>query len=156
MRVYASPGASSFLPSGRLWSGTSRLAERIDKARDCHEQHDTRQKQRVDHGLPPILFTWCTASILYSLYPGKHPRGRLSLEVVNWPVPQRRCKKRSHGENSALSASSPTTTMSSMMPITWSSVKRAARSARQLSSCKKGKKGLIGNNISLSITPKTV
>jgi hypothetical protein len=34
------------------------------------------------------------------------------------PVPQRRCKKRSHGENSILSAIKPITTITTITPIT--------------------------------------
>ncbi len=34
------------------------------------------------------------------------------------PVPQRRCKKRSHGENRILSASNPMITMTNIIPIT--------------------------------------
>ena len=36
------------------------------------------------------------------------------------PVPQRRWRKRSQGENKILSASKPIMTITSMMPMTWS------------------------------------
>ena len=36
------------------------------------------------------------------------------------PVPQRRCRNRSQGEKSSLSAASPMATITSMMPMTWS------------------------------------
>jgi len=45
---------------------------------------------------------------------------RFGLSGPQLPVPQRRCRKRSAGAKSSLSASRPMSTITNMMPRTWS------------------------------------